>query len=392
MRLSSARNTVMPSPIAAQATFARGPGEGHRHAEPRGASPPPGRPGPPLPPPPLASYGAGMRVHSFAIALSWIPSEAIKGVMKMPFSIGMAHYDDPPPDEVHPADLGALRAAGRFRFANELRAWIEVEDGKVVGHGQEGGGQLSTTLVGPRKAEVEFEPIPLPDLRPDPEVGETEVRFFQTAGGRTGAPAPRTVRRKPFIQLAAPLAWSTLALTIRADGTSSFEVIGASPFPRHWVYGPDGKLAAKSGRIDFDAWYRYAFGNATPWGDEDSPALMTQVETALERQLSLTLMREGAKPRIKKVKEGKALVEQGEEGDELLLLLDGVLSAEVDGEPMAEFGPGALLGERAVLEGGVRTATLRAVTPVKVAVARGDELDPEALAEVSQGHRHEEAR
>jgi hypothetical protein len=333
-----------------------------------------------------------MRVHSFAIALSWIPSEAVKGVMKMPFSVGMAHYDDPPPDEVHPADLGGLRAAGRFRFANELRAWIDVEDGRVVGYGQEGGGQLSTTLVGPKRAEVEFEPIPLPDLRPDPEVSETEVRFVQTAGGRTGAPAPRTVRRKPFVQLAAPLAWSTLALTIRADGSSSFEVLGASPFPRHWVYGPDGKLAAKSGRIDFDAWYRYAFGNATPWGDEDSPALMTQVETALERQLSLTLMREGAKPRIKKVKEGRTLVEQGDEGDELLLLLDGVLTAEVDGEPLAEFGPGALLGERALLEGGARTATLRAVTPVKVAVARGDELDPDALAEVSKGHRHEEAR
>ena len=333
-----------------------------------------------------------MRVHSFAIALSWIPSEAVKGVMKMPFSIGMAHYDDPPPDEVHPADLPALRAAGRFRFANELRGWIEVEDGKVVGHGQEGGGQLSTTLVGPGRAEVEFEPIPLPDLRPDPEVSDTEVRFFQTAGGRTGAPAPRTVRRKPFVQLAAPLAWSTLALTIRADGSSSFEVLGASPFPRHWVYGPDGKLAAKSGRIDFDAWYRYAFGNATPWGDEDSPALMTQVETALERQLSLTLMREGAKPRVKKVKEGRTLVEQGDKGDELLLILDGVLTAEVDGEPLAEFGPGALLGERALLEGGTRTATLRAVTPVKVAVARGDELDPAVLQEVSKGHRHEENR
>ena len=40
----------------------------------------------------------------------------------------------------------------------------------------------------------------------------------------------------------------------------------------------------------------------------------------------------------------------------------------------------------------MRTATLRAVTPVKVAVARGDELDPDALAELSKGHRHEEAR
>ena len=210
----------------------------------RDASPPRRRRGPPLPHVAPASYGAGMRVHSFTIALSWIPSEAIRGVMKLPFSVGMARYDDPPPDEVHPADLPALRAAGRFRFANELRAWIDVEDGKVVGYGQEGGGQLSTTLVGPSRAEVEFEPVPLPDLRPDPEVGETEVRFFQTAGGRTGAPAPRTVRRKPFVQVSAPLAWSTLALTIRADGSSSFEVLGASPFPRHWVYGPDGKLAA----------------------------------------------------------------------------------------------------------------------------------------------------
>ena len=74
------------------------------------------------------------------------------------------------------------------------------------------------------------------------------------------------------------------------------------------------------------------------------------------------------------------------------MILDGELTADVDGEPLAEFGPGALLGERALLEGGVRTATLRAVTPVKVAVARGDELDPEALAAVSKGHRHEDAR
>ena len=28
----------------------------------------------------------------------------------------------------------ALRDADRFRFANELRAWIEVEDGRIVDH------------------------------------------------------------------------------------------------------------------------------------------------------------------------------------------------------------------------------------------------------------------
>ena len=72
-------------------------------------------------------------------------------------------------------------------------------------------------------------------------------------------------------------------------------------------------------------------------------------------------------------------------------MLDGVLVTEVDGQPLAEFGPGAILGERAVLEGGVRTSTLRAVTKCRVAVARGDQLDRGALSKISQGHRREDA-
>ena len=56
------------------------------------------------------------------------------------------------------------------------------------------------------------------------------------------------------------MVWSTLALTIRADATAAFEVVGASSFPRHWIYGHDGTLAAKTGLIDFDTWYRESFG------------------------------------------------------------------------------------------------------------------------------------
>ena len=44
---------------------------------------------------------------------------------------------------------------------------------------------------------------------------------------------------------------------------------------------------------------------------------------------------------------------------------------------------------RAVLEGGVRTSTLRAVTKCRVAAAQGDQLDRKVLEEISQGHRHE---
>jgi hypothetical protein len=332
-----------------------------------------------------------MRIESSVISISWIPSEAIKGMTtKLPFEMGVAHYDAPLPEEID--DLEALREADAFRFANELRAWIEVENGRIVGHGHIGRGHIGSTTLRLGKREATFEAIALPDLRPEPEVGATSVRFVQTAGGRTGVPAPRRVRRKPFVQFRAPLAWSTLALTIHADGSSEHEVVGASPFPRHWVYDATGKLVAKSGLIDFNAWYRKAFGKHSPWGDEDSPALVTEVETALERQLSTAVMRGGRKPTIRKLKEGQTLTEQGEAGDELFLLLDGVLRVEVDGERMAELGPGAILGERAVLEGGLRTSTLRAVTPCKVAVAGAGELDPEALAEVSKSHRREEGR
>lgn len=330
-----------------------------------------------------------MRIESSVLSLSWIPSEAVRGMTRLPFEMGVSHYDSPPPDAVD--DLESLREADGFRFANELKAWAEVYEGRIVSSGQQGRGYIgSTTLsVGPKA--VVFPAVAFPDLRPPPEVSETAVRFVQTAGGRTGVPAPRRVRRPPFVQVVAPLAWSTLALTLRADGSSDWEVVGASPFPRHWIYGADRRLAAKTGMIDFTEWYRTAFGSHTPWGDEESPALVTVAETALERQLSAQIMKAGTKPRIKTLASGKALVTQGDPGDSLFVLLDGVLAVEVDGQQVAEVGPGAVLGERAVLEGGTRTATLRAVTPAKVSVAPAADIDTEALAEVSRGHRREEA-
>lgn len=328
------------------------------------------------------------RVESSVLSLSWIPSEALPGLSKLPFESGMTHYDPPPPDHVE--DLEALRGDDRFRFANELRAWVEIVDGRIVGHGHQGGGHIGATTVGRGRASMTFPAVALPDIRAVPQVSSDEVRFTQTAGGRTALPAPRRVRRPPFIQVEAPLAWTTLALTIRADGTSSGALTGASPFPRHWVYDDRNQLVAKSGLIDFSTWYRDAFGRHTPWGDSDSPALVTEVETALERSLSATIMRGGTKPQVKRLKQGATLVEQGQAGQELFLLLDGVLQVEVDGEALADLGPGALLGERAVLEGGLRTSTLRAVTPCKVAVAAVQEVDREALAQISLGHRRED--
>ena len=50
----------------------------------------------------------------------------------MPFEVGVAHYDEPPPEVLE--DLDALREADRFRFANRLNAWIaEAFDRGTVG-------------------------------------------------------------------------------------------------------------------------------------------------------------------------------------------------------------------------------------------------------------------
>jgi hypothetical protein len=167
-------------------------------------------------------------------------------------------------------------------------------------------------------------------------------------------------------------------------------VVGASPFPRHWIYDSEGRLVEKTGTIDFEKWYRESHGPHTPWGEEDSPAFVAAVESELERELSSSIMRSDAKLERRKLGEDEALVEQGDEGNELFLLLDGVLLVEVDGDIVAEVGPGALLGERALLEGGKRTATLRAVTPSRVAVIPAHAVDRAALPELAAGRRREE--
>jgi hypothetical protein len=262
----------------------------------------------------------------------------------------------------------------------------------IVDHGHAGRGWIGKTKLGFGTRKLLFSAIPMPDIRSELEAGKLSVRFVQTTGGRVAMPMPRKLNRPPFVQIVPPLVWTTLALTLNADGSSKAEVTGASPFPRHWIYDSAGQLAHKVAVTDFKGWAGDIFGERTPWGAEDTPAFVTEVETALERELSQSIMRGGSKPTIRKLNQGDALVEQGESGDELFLLLDGVLSVEVDGNALAEVGPGAILGERALLKGGKRTATLRALTPIRVAVVGADQVSPEALGELATGHRREESR
>ena len=143
---------------------------------------------------------------------------------------------------------------------------------------------------GPQR-EVTFQPAGFPEIRAEPEITASGARFTQTTGGRTGAPMPRPVAGRPHVQWLAPTVWTTLSLTISTDGSGRGEMTGASRFPRHWLYDHRGQLVAKSGLADFRQWVGTSHGEHSPWGNEDSRPLVTVAESALERQLSGTIMR-----------------------------------------------------------------------------------------------------
>ena len=335
-----------------------------------------------------------MRIEATVMSVSWIPSESVHGALRRGFDLGIAHFDEPPPpslSDIH--EVHELRDGDKFRFSNVLSGWIDVEDGRVVGagHNDSSGLVMGSTTVRLAQLGATFRAISLPDIQREPAISDSSARFSQTVGGRTGVPLPRPVRHPPFMQWQAPVVWTTLTMTLHADGRSEVELAGASAFPRHWVYGPQGQLQFKSGVTDQATWVSHSFGVRTPWGEQDASAIVTAAESPLERELAGELMGASRKPEIRRLQAGATITRQGDYGKELFLVLDGVVGVDVDRERVAEVGPGAILGERAILEGGLRTATLVAKTPVRLAVASTDVIDLRRLQELS-GQRQREQR
>ena len=329
-----------------------------------------------------------MRVERSVTSVSWIPSEAVTGIARGAFSARALQYDDPPPERL--TNLEQMQRAGAFRFANELRAWVDVENGRITGFGHAGRGYVSDTKVRLGPGGKVFRGVPFPELRASPEVTATSVRFVQTTGGRTGAPLPALPGggRPPFA-VVPPSVWTTLALTIHAGGAHTYEVVGASPFPRHWIYDAAGTVSHKVAVADFATWMAAVFGKQTPWGGHELVALATEVESPLERRLSSTVMRPARKPLIRRLDRGDTLTRQGVTASEIYLVLDGLLDVDVDGEVVGQVGPGMIIGERAHLSAGRRTATVRAVTHAKVAVTTAEQFETRDLRSLAAGHRRE---
>ena len=124
-----------------------------------------------------------MRIDGLVTTVSWIPSESVSGALyRVPFEMGLCHYDNPPPDVLLDVDV-VLKSDGA-RFINRLQAWIDVEDGVVLKHGHSGTGLIGSTRLRLGRHDLRFAAIALPDRRRAERVGTNAVRFEQTTGGR----------------------------------------------------------------------------------------------------------------------------------------------------------------------------------------------------------------
>jgi len=76
---------------------------------------------------------------------------------------------------------------------------------------------------------------------------------------------------------------------------------------------------------------------------------------------------------LRQVEEGTVLFTEGEMGDYLFFVIDGMVEVSLTGDGkkhriIANFGPGASVGEMALLDDYERSATVRAATPCEILI------------------------
>ena len=223
---------------------------------------------------PPSSTVPGMRIESSVLSLSWIPSEAVTGLPKQVFEVGVTHYDEPPPDSIgSPAEL---RGAPR-RGAVPLREPPDrVDRGRgrtdrrrgVLGRGRRWASPRSASPA--RSATVRARSLS-PTSSSDPELHGTEARFVQTAGGRAPLPAPRHGEPSTVLPAQATRcvddarAHDPRGRHVDVRGRRCEQVPSALDLRRR-------RSARSQGRARrLPDWYRTQFGKHTPWGREDSP-------------------------------------------------------------------------------------------------------------------------
>ena len=168
--------------------------------------------------------------------MSWIPSEAVTGSTRVAFDSGLTHYDDPrPANSTTSRHFGPRTSSGSPTCSGLGRVGSA---GQISGAGYSGGGLIGDTTIrlgGLRYRSRRSLPDPAAaGARP----GLGPVRADRRRPDRPARAAAR--QAPPVMQWQAPLVWTTLSLTLHADGTAETTMTGASKFPRHWVYNDAG--------------------------------------------------------------------------------------------------------------------------------------------------------
>jgi hypothetical protein len=330
-----------------------------------------------------------VRINRHATSISWIPSDSLIGLLRFPFEKGLMHYDPPPPLSL--TDVDGMQRRGEFRFMNRVDTWVEVSDGKLRDCGFSGTGLtmgLTPISAGPLRVLLPTKANPV--IRHVPQVVGNEAVFVQTAGGRPAFSFLKPARHWPFLVTRPFTIWTTVELTIAADGSSRQRLIGSSPFPRHWLYDGEDRLAEKVALTRPQVWLRTVFGTHTPWGGEDEAPVVADPETELERALAEQIMQSDERPVVRHVPAGELLFRQSEEATSVAVILDGNFEVRVVGQVVGRVGPGTVVGERASLEGGRRTADLQALTACRVAEVPAERFSPDMLGELALGHHRED--
>ncbi|MGQ0833077.1 MAG: Crp/Fnr family transcriptional regulator [Microthrixaceae bacterium] len=79
------------------------------------------------------------------------------------------------------------------------------------------------------------------------------------------------------------------------------------------------------------------------------------------------------------VETGFVLMREGTTGREAFLVVEGRADVSIAGRSVAQVGPGELLGEMALLDHSPRSATVTALTPMKLLV-----MDPGSFASIAR--------
>ncbi len=74
------------------------------------------------------------------------------------------------------------------------------------------------------------------------------------------------------------------------------------------------------------------------------------------------------------IEEGHVLTTEGAPGQECFVIADGKARVSIGGQPVGVVGPGDCVGEMSLLDGGPRTATVTAATPITAYVMSSREF------------------